>query len=655
MRTLVVPALLLLAALAACAPPQGEVSAPEPGSALAEEGLAPAGAGAEVVSTTFPDVMAPGDSGSFQVVLRNSGVTEWDAADQLRLYGAASGWAMAARRVGAPVAPGETSTFDVFVTAPASIGASAVGVRLYSSRPEARGFFGDGASKVVSLDPEAEPGLHASLVGSTLPAMMAPGERRWIELSITNDGTETWQAGEVWLKRAGAGTLRWGGRRLPDAVAAGEVATVGLVVQAPQVAGAASLIGQLFVDRGAQGGFIQSRISIPTLVVEGLPAELDAAVVAESIPTELVPGETATFEITMGNSGAAQWVPELVLSSIRPGVSWRVGQVELGAAVNPGGQHTFQLSVRAPSTPGTYESRWQLRELGASGIGYFGAVSSVLVQVAALDTTLTSTPAAVTTETEATFELAATHVSASFECALDGGAWAACTSPHVIAGLSPGQHTFAARAVKGVHRDATPATFTWTISTGEPVLANGDFESGDYQGWSFVDGQAPTTATFGVVADGAAIEAGSSIHDFEDGLDVAQGTPGLPATFDAPEGDYSGILLVNGPGEHRMYQDVTLPECATTFSGWVGYQNHHGDFHPEQRLVISLRDPGNDAPISVLYETLPGDPSASATAPISVDVSALAGQTVRLDLNLIAYHFYFDVHFDAFAVTCEQD
>jgi len=53
-----------------------------------------------------------------------------------------------------------------------------------------------------------------------------------------------------------------------------------------------------------------------------------------------------------------------------------------------------------------------------------------------------------------------------FECSLDAGTFALCTSPATYGGLSLGIHSFNVRAVDEVGNvDATPAQFTWTVIT----------------------------------------------------------------------------------------------------------------------------------------------------------------------------------------------
>ena len=81
------------------------------------------------------------------------------------------------------------------------------------------------------------------------------------------------------------------------------------------------------------------------------------------------------------------------------------------------------------------------------------------------ETTITSGPSGTVTSTSATFAFAANEASASFECRLDGGAWAPCSTPKSYTALLAGSHAFDVRATDPTGNvDATPARQTWTIT-----------------------------------------------------------------------------------------------------------------------------------------------------------------------------------------------
>ncbi|SDU85946.1 right-handed parallel beta-helix repeat-containing protein [Jiangella alkaliphila] len=87
------------------------------------------------------------------------------------------------------------------------------------------------------------------------------------------------------------------------------------------------------------------------------------------------------------------------------------------------------------------------------------------VDTTAPQTTIGEGPSGSTAATTAAFEFSADEGGSTFECLLDGGAWAACTSPAVHQGLTPGAHTFQVRATDGAgNTDPTPASRTWTIT-----------------------------------------------------------------------------------------------------------------------------------------------------------------------------------------------
>jgi large repetitive protein len=82
------------------------------------------------------------------------------------------------------------------------------------------------------------------------------------------------------------------------------------------------------------------------------------------------------------------------------------------------------------------------------------------------ETTIDSAPPSTTTSTSATFAFSSNEPGSTFQCALDGAAFAACTSPRSYSGLATGPHTFQVRATDAAgNTDPAPATYRWTIQT----------------------------------------------------------------------------------------------------------------------------------------------------------------------------------------------
>ena len=78
--------------------------------------------------------------------------------------------------------------------------------------------------------------------------------------------------------------------------------------------------------------------------------------------------------------------------------------------------------------------------------------------VAPPQTTIVTGPADPTDSTDATLTFNSDRAGSTFECALDGGAFAPCTSPVTYTGLAVGWHNVAVRAIDpDGHIDPTPA------------------------------------------------------------------------------------------------------------------------------------------------------------------------------------------------------
>ena len=115
------------------------------------------------------------------------------------------------------------------------------------------------------------------------------------------------------------------------------------------------------------------------------------------------------------------------------------------------GRHTFE--VRAVDEAGNVD---------ASPSTY----SWTIVDTTPPDTTIDSGPLSPTQSTSAILTFSSNEAGSTFECSLDGAAFAPCTSPKQYTGLwRSASHELQVRATdRAGHVDATPASYAWTVS-----------------------------------------------------------------------------------------------------------------------------------------------------------------------------------------------
>jgi photosystem II stability/assembly factor-like uncharacterized protein len=81
-------------------------------------------------------------------------------------------------------------------------------------------------------------------------------------------------------------------------------------------------------------------------------------------------------------------------------------------------------------------------------------------------------PPALSTQASASFKLAADETPVTFECSLDGGAFASCSAPATVTVIDDRSHTFEAVAIDRYgNRSQTPASFSWTTDAFPPLVS----------------------------------------------------------------------------------------------------------------------------------------------------------------------------------------
>ena len=182
------------------------------------------------------------------------------------------------------------------------------------------------------------------------------------------------------------------------------------------------------------------------------------------------------------------------------------------------------------------------------------------------------------------------------------------------------------------------------------LVTNGGFETGDLTNW-----------TDSVVSNGT-----GDVYVVSDTIAPTSGTI-IPAP---PEGTNQALFDQNASTMHIMYQDITIPaEYNAAFTASIYLDNRHADYTiaPTEGLsvvgveanqqfridVMSTSAPVDDVGTGVLqnlHQTMPGDPLID-TLQVTADLSAYAGQTVRLRFAAAVRENFFAVAIDTVQVT----
>lgn len=95
------------------------------------------------------------------------------------------------------------------------------------------------------------------------------------------------------------------------------------------------------------------------------------------------------------------------------------------------------------------------------------------------ETVFTGQPANPATSLPYTFSFIASEPGSTFECTLDGGTYAVCTTPYSLTNLSNGIHVLQVRAKDPIgNYDITAASYTWTVANPSVVMiGSSNFDS----------------------------------------------------------------------------------------------------------------------------------------------------------------------------------
>jgi RTX calcium-binding nonapeptide repeat (4 copies)/NHL repeat len=117
------------------------------------------------------------------------------------------------------------------------------------------------------------------------------------------------------------------------------------------------------------------------------------------------------------------------------------------------GSHTFEVRATSPGL----------------GIDPTPASRTWTVDTLPPETTITSGPSGLTSDSTPTFAFSSSETGSTFQCKVDSDPYAACNSPKTTGSLADGMHTFYVRATdRASNTDTTPASRTFTVDVAAP-------------------------------------------------------------------------------------------------------------------------------------------------------------------------------------------
>jgi len=339
------------------------------------------GLNAQFISQNMPGTLNPGQSIVVTILMKNNGTVAWSDTTNYKLgsQNPANNTTWGPNRATMPkwTPVGFTVSFQFTITAPTTAGTYNFQWQMWNSTS---GFFGALTPNIAVQVGSGGGGTNnAAFVSQTVPSSMIIGDTSLVSVTMTNTGTTTWAPGTYMLGSLNPqGNVTWGLNQAAlsgPPVTPGAQVTISFNVTPPSTPGTYNFQWGMMQSGVGYFGAATPNMSVTVSAGGGGPTN-GASFVTQNVPASIVAGQTANVSVTMTNTGGTTWVPGsyFLVSQNPPGnTTWGLSQVGLASSVAPGSNATFNFTVAAPATPGTYNFQWQMNQ---SGVGYFGGVST---------------------------------------------------------------------------------------------------------------------------------------------------------------------------------------------------------------------------------------------------------------------------------------
>jgi hypothetical protein len=291
--------------------------------------------------------------------------------------------------------------------------------------------------------------------------------------------------------------------------------------------------------------------------------------------TSIVTSEPDPTNDPTGDFVFASTIPGSVFECSIDGGAFMACTETFSTAALADGSHTLSVRASVPggmtdATPATYT--W-------------------VVDTTAPDTMIVTSEPNPTGDRSGDFVFASPDATATFECSVDGGAFAACPATFSTADLADGSHTIAVRAVDPAGNvDATPATYTWVVDTRNFVTvalpAEGSTTSDTTPA---ISGTGVPGAMVTVTVDGATVGTATVAADGTWSVTPTTALSEGPHTATATSTSSSGLTATDSNAftiDSMTVVEVRQPAMGSTV----------GSARPE---ISGTSEPGNDVEITI--------------------------------------------------------
>jgi uncharacterized membrane protein len=337
----------------------------------------------QFISQTVPTTLQPGQNFQVNIKFTNTGTLPWVDGQTTNFYLVSQNPALNQTWGGNgvllsnyPTQPGGQLDLNFSATAPLTPGTYNFQWQMYQNG--GIGFFGPMTPNVViQVGSGGGSGTNdAAFVSQTVPTTMTAGQTYSVGVTMRNSGTTTWNTSNYKLgSQNPQDNSTWGLNRvnLPSSVAPGGQVTFTFTVTAPSTAGTYNFQWKMLQD--STGYFGTASTNAAVSVTSPPTPTNDAAFVSQTVPSSMTAGQTYNVSVVMRNSGTTTWsTTAYKLGSQNPqdNSTWGLNRVNLPSSVAPNAQATFNFTVTAPSTPGTYNFQWRMTD----STSFFGATST---------------------------------------------------------------------------------------------------------------------------------------------------------------------------------------------------------------------------------------------------------------------------------------